>query len=206
MPWPAWGGADSIAPVIRCARSWRPSLLSSSDRYQRQGHASSTDLIDITNAVSDNSLPIERVTRYQTIFDSYAHIEDVNLKNTGGSLTKKVREVELLSMESELGRFYLRHSPFEMSDFRTHVVQNIRHHDSDREMLVVWDPIPHMYGYNLYFNGQHVGYTRLPELRLPSGATGTVTIKAVGYAGEFDGVHHELAELSLLAGAPNDAE
>jgi len=176
------------------------------DQYQRQGHITSTDLVTIANAVIDNALPIERITRYQTIYDTYAHIEDVGLKNTGGSLTQKVSQIELLTMASEVGRFYLRSSPFEMSDYRTHIVQNIRHHDSDTGLQIRWDPIPHMYGYNTYFNGQYLGYTRIPELQLESGAKGTVTIKAVGYAGEFDGVHHELAELSLLAGVSADAE
>ena len=176
------------------------------DRYQRQGHASASELVAIANAVTDFSLPLERLTRYQTIFDAYAHVEDIDLKNTGGSLTHKVRELELLSMSSELGRFFLRDSPYEMSDYRTHIVQNIHHQESDESMVIRWDPLPHMYGYNTYFNGQHVGYTRLPELQLPNGAQGTVTIKAVGYAGEFDGVHHELSGLSLLAGVTTDVD
>jgi len=176
------------------------------DRYQRQGHASVADIVDIANAVTDSALPLERLARYQTVFEAYAHVEDIDLKNTGGSLTQRVRELELLSMASELGRFYLRDSPFEMSDYRTHVVQNIQHEEREDAMYVRWDPIPHMFGYNAYFNGQHVGYSRLPQLRLPNGARGTVTIKAVGYAGEFDGVHHELAELSLLAGVESDAD
>lgn len=175
------------------------------DSYQRNGQATAEDLVSITNAVTDHALPVERLTRYETIFDNYAHVQDVALKNTGGSLTRKTREIELLSMESELSRFYVHDSPFEMSDFRTHVVQNIRHFQTDTEIAVYWDPIPHMYGYNAYFNGAHVGYTRLPKLSLPPDANGTVTVKAVGYAGEFDGVHHDLAEPSLLAGVAVDA-
>jgi hypothetical protein len=175
------------------------------DLYQRNGQASSSDLIAIAEAVTDHSLPLARLARFQTIFDGYAHIEDNELRNTGGSLTQKDRQLELLSMSSELARFYLRESPYEMSDYRTHIVQNVRHESNDTGVYVRWDPIPHMYGYNTYLDSQHIGYSRLPTLTLEPGTLGTVTIKAVGYAGEFDGVHHDLAEPSLLAGVSSDA-
>ncbi len=175
------------------------------DQYQRKGAATAQDLIDIANSVTDYTLPLERLLRYQSIFDEYAHVEDIDLKNTGGSLTQRSRQLELLSMSNELIRFYLRGAPYEMSDYRTHVVQNVRHKESDGNTIVHWDAIPHMYGYNAYFNGEHVGYSSVPILVLPADSKGTVTIKAVGYAGEFDGVHHELADLSLLAGTVNES-
>ena len=175
------------------------------DRYQRNGAATAQDLLNIANAVTDHSLPLERLLRYQTIFDTHAHIEDIELKNTGGSLTQRSRHLELLNMSSELNRFFLRSAPYEMSDYRTHVVQNVRHETADENLIVRWDVIPHMYGYNTYFNGEHVGYSHLPLLHLPPDAKGTVTIKAVGYAGEFDGVHHELVETPLIAGTINES-
>ena len=176
------------------------------DLYQRQGSITATDLIAIANGVTDNSLPLERIIRFQTIFDHYAHVSDVELTNTGGSLTQRNPELELLTMSSELGRFFLKSAPYEMSDFRTHIVQNMRHSSGENSVDVSWDPIAHMYGYNVYFQGQHIGYSRVPGIALPAGSTGTVTVKAVGYAGEFDAVHHELTEPTLVAGTADAIE
>jgi hypothetical protein len=176
------------------------------DRYQRQGSIRASELVAIANQVTDYSLPIERIARYQTVFEEFAHIEDVSLTNTGGSLTQKTNELELLTMSSELGRFYLRNAPYEMSDYRTHIVQNVRHESLSDTLYVNWDPIGHMFGYNVYFNGQHVGYSRVPGIELPPNSRGVVTIKAVGYAGEFDGVHHELSDPTLIAGVDNESQ
>ena len=176
------------------------------DLYQRKGAVTATDLIQIVNDITDNSLPLERLIRYQTVFEEHAHIADVDLTNTGGSLTQRTREIELLTLSSELSRFFLRDSPYEMSDYRTHIVQDIDHSEIEEGVYVHWDPIAHMYGYNVYFNGEHVGYSRVPGILLPRQSRGIVTVKAVGYAGEFDGVHHELSGPTLIAGTSNESD
>lgn len=190
---------NSIRPVMETI------VAQLMDLFQRNGQVSSSDLINIANSVTDNSLPLERLIRYQSIYDKYAYVHEVELENTGGSLTKRGQDIELLSMANELSRFYLRHSPFEMSDYRTHIVQNVQHANTDDALKVRWDPIPHMYGYNVYLNNEHIGYTRAPAANLPAGSRGSVTVKAVGYAGEFDGVHHDLSDPTLLAGVDSDA-
>lgn len=175
------------------------------DEFQRRGSISAAELIRIANRVTDNSLPLERLVRYQSIFEAYSHVEDIELENTGGSLTRRGRDIELLTMANELSRFYLRQAPFEMSDYRTRIVQNVTHRQEADVLQVTWDPIPHMYGYNVYYDGEHTGYTSVPEVTLPPDSRGSVTIRAVGYAGEFDGVHYDLSDPSLLAGVANNA-
>lgn len=190
----------SIRPVMETI------VAQSIDTYQRQGQLSASQLVDIANFVTDSSLPLERLIRFQTVFDQYSYIEDVPLSNTGGSLTDRSSKRELLSMSSEVRRFFLRDSPFEMSDYRTHIVQNIHQKPSQHGYQLQWDPIPHMYGYNVYLDGQHIGYSRLPQIHISAPPGSDVTIKAVGYAGEFDGVHHELADAPILAGVENVAK
>lgn len=175
------------------------------DHFQRHGSINSAQLIEIANRVTDHSLPLERLIRYETIFQEYAHVQNVDIDNTGGSLTERSQQVELLTMGSEVSRFYVRNAAYEMSDYRTHIVQNVRHHVVGDILEVEWEPLGHMYGYNTYLNDQHIGYTRVPRLRLPADTRGTITIRAVGYAGEFDGVHHELAPPSLLAAGVTNA-
>lgn len=175
------------------------------DEFQRSGSISAAQLVDIANRVTDRALPLERLVRYQSIFESYSHVEDIELENTGGSLTRRGHDIELLTMFNELSRFFLRQAPFEMSDYRTHIVQNVRHVQKEDALQVSWDPIPHMYGYNVYYDSEHTGYTAVPILELPADARGSVTIRAVGYAGEFDGVHYDLSDPSLMAGVANNA-
>lgn len=174
------------------------------DQYQREGTISALDLIGIANQVTDSTLPLERLLRFQSVYGRYAYVADVQLTSTGGSLTQRGASIEVLTMNNELSRFFLRESAYEMSDFRTHIVQDINHNRIEDGIELTWDPIAHMYGYNVYLDGEHVGFRRDSMILLPAESTGTVTIKAVGYAGEFDGVHHELAGPTLLAGVQND--
>ena len=190
----------SVRPVMETI------VARSLDLYQRQGSLSASQIVEIANRVTDHTLPLERLTRYETVFTQFAYVADVELDHTGGSLTRRSRQIELLTMRSELVRFFVRDAPYEMSDFRTHIVQNVHHEPQDNGTFVSWDPIPHMYGYNVYYNGEHVSYSRVPGILVPSSSRGTVTVKAVGYAGEFDGVHHELVGPTLIAGSDHASD
>ncbi|HRP05749.1 MAG TPA: hypothetical protein PLV87_12630, partial [Opitutaceae bacterium] len=158
------------------------------ETYQREGRVTASELVTIANQVTDHTMPLERLVRFQTVFQRFAYVADVKLEATGGTLTQRGTQVELLSMSNELTRFFLRESPLAMSDYRTRVVQAIQHEHAGGRLQVRWDPIAHMYGYNVYLDGEQVGFTRLPAINLPSIQSGTLTIKAVGYGGEFDGV------------------
>ncbi len=144
-------------------------------------------------------MPLERLFRFAKVFRDHEYVEQIELENTGGSFTRIGDNLELLTMNNEVRRFYLAGSPFEMSDYRTQVVQRITETRSDAGLVIAWVPISHMYGYNIYLNGQDVGFSKTPSYRLPADSAGTVVIKAVGYAGEFDGVSYEIQPPSFLA-------
>ncbi|MEI2419009.1 hypothetical protein V6O07_01950, partial [Arthrospira platensis SPKY2] len=117
------------------------------ERYQREGRATSAELVAMANQVTDHTMPLERLVRFQAVFNRFAYVADVKLEATGGTLTQRGAEIELLSMSNELSRFYLRGSPLAMSDYRTRVVQAIHHEHGPDRLKVRWDPIAHMYGY-----------------------------------------------------------
>ena len=169
--------------------------------FQRRGSIYARDLVAIANDVTDHSMPLERLFRFPRVFRDHVYVEEVALENTGGSFTRLGKDLELLTMQNEVRRFYLAGSPFEMSDYRTQVVQGVRDTTTDRGRVISWVPISHMYGYNVYLNGQDVGFSKTPQYTLPTDAAGTVVIKAVGYAGEFDGVSYEIDPLPNLVAA-----
>ncbi|NKC01810.1 MAG: hypothetical protein GKR90_25375 [Pseudomonadales bacterium] len=169
------------------------------EEFQRRGSIRAGDLIRIANQVTDHSMPLERLFRFAKVFRDHEYVEQIELENTGGSFTRLGDNLELLTMNNEVRRFYLAGSPFEMSDYRTQVVQRITETRSDAGLVIAWVPISHMYGYNIYLNGQDVGFSKTPSYRLPADSAGTVVIKAVGYAGEFDGVSYEIQPPSFLA-------
>lgn len=171
------------------------------DTFQRQGSITSKQLVNLASDVIDHSIPLARLPRYDDIFHEYKYIADGSLEATGGSLIRRGDAVQLLTLDNEVTRFYTSSAPYEMSDYRTHVVQNIAHIQNPSSIEITWEPIAHMDGYNLYYNGQHIGFTHLPTMTLPDDSHGTVTIKAVGYAGEYDGVHHELSGPTLVGDA-----
>ena len=171
--------------------------------YQRHGRVSAQALIDIANDVTDHAAPLERLLRFQSIFDRFAHVADVTLEATGGSLTQRGEAVELLTMANEVSRFYLRGSPLSMADFRTRVVRGIRHEARPDHVLVSWEPIAHMYGYAVYIDGEQEAFTRLPQAVLQGIDPSVVTIRAVGYGGEFDGVNYDLDRTSPDVASPN---
>lgn len=174
------------------------------ETYQREGRVTASELVAIANQVTDHAMPLERLVRFQTVFQRFAYVADVKLEATGGTLTQRGTQIELLSMSNELTRFFLRDSPLAMSDYRTRVVQAIQHEHKGGRLHIRWDPIAHMYGYNVYLDGEQIGFTRLSAIDLPTVESGTLTIKAVGYGGEFDGVHHELTPPTLVAGVQSN--
>lgn len=188
-------GRYSVRPIMETV------VVQFMDAFQRQGSITSKQLVKLASEVIDHSIPLARLPRYDDIFHEYKYIAEGSLEATGGSLIRRGDAVQLLTLDNEVTRFYTSSAPYEMSDYRTHVVQNISHTRATDDIEISWEPIPHMYGYNLYFNGQHIGFTRLPKMTLPDESHGTVTIKAVGYAGEFDGVHHELSGPTLVGAA-----
>jgi hypothetical protein len=62
------------------------------------------------------------------------------------------------------------------------------------ELLLEWHPLPHMDGYSVYLNGEFLRTTRYPRFVLPSTATGTVMIRAVGAGGEYPAHRHSLSD------------
>lgn len=171
------------------------------DAYQRSGHISAAQLIEIANDVTGGSAPLERILRFQSIFERFAYVADVELTASGGSLTDRGTSIELPTMAQEVSRFFMRGSPLAMSDVRTRLVRRITHEIVGDSVILRWEPIAHMYGYSVYLNGEQVAFTRLPELSLDDPGVAVITVRAVGYGGEFDGVHYDLASHPVDYGA-----
>lgn len=195
-------GSESFNSVYRPVRQVMEALsVFFLDTYQVQGYVNAEDLIVFLRNATGGEIPIGRLLKFAKIFDENKHVLDVQLTHTGGSLTRLTREFQLATLENELKRFFLMGSPLEMSDFRTHLVQNVMYDSTSR--VLSWDALPHMYGYNVYVDGLHVGYTDTNQIRitLPSPKTGA--IKAVGHAGEFSGVSIRFADQRIRASASN---
>lgn len=171
------------------------------DIYQRSGRISAAELIDIANDVTDGAAPLERLLRFQSIFERFAYFADVELSATGGSLTERGTAIELLTMANEVSRFFLRGSPLAMSDFRTRVVRGMTHEIAGDRVILRWEPIAHMYGYSVYIDGEQEAFTRIPEVSLADPGPAVITVRAVGYGGEFDGVNYDLASPPVASGA-----
>lgn len=171
------------------------------DVYQRNGRISAAELVDIANDVTDGSVPLERLLRFQSIFDRFSYFADVELSATGGTLTERGPDIELLTMANEVSRFFLRGSPLSMSDFRTRVVRGISHEISADRIILRWEPIAHMYGYSIYIDGEQEAFSRVPQVSLPNPGSSVITVRAVGYGGEFDGVNYDLATAPVSTGS-----
>jgi len=184
----------SVRPIMETA------VVQFMDHFQRYGKIDANTFVSGAADIIDRSIPLTRLARYDEVFEEYKYVAEGTLESTGGSLVRRSQSLQLATLDNEVTRFFTTKAFYEMSDYRTHVVQNTQHDTSDERTRLSWDHIPHMYGYNVYFDGEHVGFTQLPSIDLPVSNHGTVTIKAVGYAGEFDGVHHDLSGPTLLAG------
>ena len=185
-------------PVRRIMEPIAVNLL---DGYQVDGFVLAGDLIDFIRNSTGDEIPIGRLLRFASIFEQYRHVEPVDIHDSGGSLTRRTRRLQLSSLTNELERFFLLGSPLEMSDYRTHLVQNVVF---DRETgLLSWDALPHMYGYNVYVDGLHVGYTNTSRIMVDLPEPRSGTIKAVGHAGEFGGVEIRFSD-RLIADAMRD--
>ena len=195
-------GSDKFDRQYRPVRRvMEPIAVNLLDRYQVDGLVLAIDLVEFINNSTGDEIPIGRLLRFDTIFEQYRHVEPVEIHDNGGSLTRRTRRLQLSSLSNELERFFLLGSPLEMSDYRTHLVQNVNF-DSETGVLR-WDALPHMYGYNVYVDGLHVGYTKTSRIvvDLPDPRSGT--IKAVGHAGEFGGVDIRFSD-RLIADAIRD--
>jgi hypothetical protein len=171
------------------------------DTYQVHGQILASDVIEYINTITGSEIPIGRILRFDSIFEQYRHVEPVDIHETGGSLTRRTRRLQLPTLANELERFFRMGSPLEMSDYRTHLVQNV-FFDTETGILS-WDALPHMYGYNVYVDGLHIGYTKTSSMPIPISGPRFGTIRAVGHAGEFGGVDVRFANL-LVADSSDD--
>jgi hypothetical protein len=169
-------------------------VAQSLEQYQRNGQLSGPQLVQIADQVTGGSLPLARLTRFPEVYESVAHVEPITLTDPKGHLTRRDRVADPPTLHAELQRFFLRGAPLELSDPRTHVPQGVRHVRRDDLLVVEWQPLPHMDGYNLYLQGEFLRTTRQPRVELPASTAGTLMIRAVGYAGEHVGHRHPLAD------------
>lgn len=179
---------QSIRPVMESV------VARALEQYQRDGRLSATDLVRIADEVTGGSLPLGRLTRFSDVYESFAHVEPITLSDLKGHLTRRDRVADPPTLEAELNRFFVRDAPLELSDPRTHVPQGVRHVLKADELLLEWHPLPHMDGYSVYLNGEFLRTTRHPRFVLPSTATGTVMIRAVGAGGEYPAHRHSLSD------------
>lgn len=186
---------DRFNPQLQSVRTLMEAISAQAlETYQRDGQLSAAQLLQIADDVTGGSLPLVRLTRFPQVYADYAHVEPVTLTDSRGNLTRPDRAVDMHTLQAELERFFLRNAPLEFADPRTHVPQSMRHQRLRDALLVMWDPLPHMDGYNVYLNGEYFLSTRDPRVLLPADATGTVMVRAVGYAGEYDGQRHPLSD------------
>lgn len=190
-------GRERFSPNGQSIRPVMESLVAQAlEQYQRNGQLSATQLVQLADEITGGSLPLARLGRFAESYASVAYVEDVTLSDPHGHLTRRDRAVDLPTLQAELQRFFVRGAPLELSDPRTHVPQGVRHERSPDGVIVSWQPLPHMDGYNVYLNGEYLRATRQPRVLLPPDSIGTVMIRAVGYGGEYDGQRHALAEQS----------
>lgn len=176
----------SIRPVMESI------VAQALDRYQRQGHLSAAQLLEIADSVTGGTIPIARLGRFADVYHGFAYVVPTTLSDPRGHLTRRDRAVEQPTLDAELHRFFVRGAPLEMADPRTHMPQGVRHERRPDGLFVQWQPLPHMDGYNLYRNGEYLRATRLPQVLLPTDTSGVLQIRAVGHGGEFDAQRHSL--------------
>jgi hypothetical protein len=176
----------SIRPVMESI------VAQALDRYQRQGHLSAVELLEIADGVTGGTVPIARLGRFAEVYHGFAYVAPITLSDARGHLTRRDRSVDLPTLDAELQRFFVRGAPLEMADPRTHMPQGVRHERRSDGLFVQWQPLPHMDGYNVYRNGEYLRATRLPHVLLPTDTSGVLQIRAVGHGGEFDAQRHAL--------------
>jgi hypothetical protein len=182
---------QSLRPVLETA------IARALDAYRLQGTLTAAELVAIAESVTGGDLPLARLLRFPDVYSALVTLTDTPLQSTAGTLTRRSAVLRPATLQSELDRFFLDRSPLEMTDVRTHSVQNLSHHVRADALELTWTPLPHIDGYNVYLNRVLVGWTREARWSLPRDAVGEVVIRAVGHAGELDGIRYSLDPLSL---------
>jgi hypothetical protein len=186
---------QSLRPVLEAA------MARALEAYRVRGTLTAAELVAIADSITGGDLPLARLLRFPDVYSALVTLADTPLQTTVGTLTRRSAVLRPATLQSELDRFFLDRSPLEMTDVRTHSVQNVSHRWRADALDLSWTPLPHVDGYNVYLERVLVGWTREARWSLPRDAAGEVVIRAVGHAGELDGIRYSLDPLGL-ADAP----